>query len=180
MSIQTDLTRIKNAKAAIKTAIEGKGVTVPDATLLDGMAPLIESIQAGGGGFDFSAINDVSKVVSGSFTPLEDTYRYTFEHNLGGLKFFLAINESYCKATKSFAAAALIKNPNADSYFYTVARFYNNLGGNFNIGKPRTSVTNMFNFYQMYNDSILIGTNSSGSTYFSFLAGETIRWVAGV
>ena len=50
MSIQTELTRIKNAKAAIKTAIEGKGVTVPDATLLDGMAALIESIEAGGGG----------------------------------------------------------------------------------------------------------------------------------
>ena len=50
MSIQTELTRITNAKAAIKTAIEGKGVTVPDATLLDGMASLIESIEAGGGG----------------------------------------------------------------------------------------------------------------------------------
>ena len=49
MSIQTELTRITNAKAAIKTAIEGKGVTVPDGTLLDGMAALIESIQAGGG-----------------------------------------------------------------------------------------------------------------------------------
>ena len=49
MSIQTDLTRITNAKAAIKTAIEGKGVTVPNGTLLDGMASLIESIEAGGG-----------------------------------------------------------------------------------------------------------------------------------
>ena len=48
MSIQTELTRITNAKAAIKTAIEGKGVTVPEATLLDGMASLIESIEAGG------------------------------------------------------------------------------------------------------------------------------------
>lgn len=48
MSIQTDLTRIKNAKASIKSAIEGKGVTVPDGTLLDGMAALIESIEAGG------------------------------------------------------------------------------------------------------------------------------------
>ena len=50
VSIQTDLTRIKNAKAAIKAAIEGKGVTVPEATLLDGMAALIESIETGGGG----------------------------------------------------------------------------------------------------------------------------------
>lgn len=49
MSIQTELTRLTNAKAAIKAAIEGKGVTVPDATLLDGMATLIESIEAGGG-----------------------------------------------------------------------------------------------------------------------------------
>lgn len=48
MSIQTELTRLTNAKAAIKTAIEGKGVTVPEATLLDGMASLIEAIEAGG------------------------------------------------------------------------------------------------------------------------------------
>ena len=34
MSIQTELTRITNAKTAIKTAIEGKGVTVPDGTML--------------------------------------------------------------------------------------------------------------------------------------------------
>ena len=38
--------RLANAKTAIATAIEGKGVTVPDGTLLDGIAPLIESIEA--------------------------------------------------------------------------------------------------------------------------------------
>lgn len=67
MSIQTELTRITNAKAAIKTAIEGKGVTVPDGTLLDGMASLIESIEAGGGG-GFNFLNAV-EVVSGTITP---------------------------------------------------------------------------------------------------------------
>ena len=40
--------RLANAKTAIATAIEGKGVTVPDGTLLDGIAPLIESIETGG------------------------------------------------------------------------------------------------------------------------------------
>ena len=50
MSIQTEITRIESAKTAIASAIEGKGVTVPDGTLLDGMAPLIESIEAGGVG----------------------------------------------------------------------------------------------------------------------------------
>ena len=49
MSVQTEITRIESAKTAIATAIEGKGVTVPDGTLLDGMAALIESIEAGGG-----------------------------------------------------------------------------------------------------------------------------------
>ena len=59
MSIQTDLTRIKNAKSAIKAAIEGKGVTVPDGTLLDGMAALIDAIEAGGGGATEPYIEEV-------------------------------------------------------------------------------------------------------------------------
>lgn len=75
MSIQTELTRLTNAKAAIKTAIEGKGVTVPEATLLDGMASLIESIEAGGGGggADISPWKDI---VTFSLTPAEDLTGY--------------------------------------------------------------------------------------------------------
>lgn len=67
MSIQTELTRITNAKTAIKTAIEGKGVTVPDGTLLDGMAALIESIEAGGG-----LPSGISQIEYGTYTPTED------------------------------------------------------------------------------------------------------------
>lgn len=63
MSIQTQIDRLASAKAAIKTAIEGKGVTVPDGTLLDGMAALIGSIEAGGGGM---------KVEVFSLTPAEE------------------------------------------------------------------------------------------------------------
>ena len=79
MSIQTELTRLTNAKAAIKAAIEGKGVTVPDGTLLDGMAALIESIEAGGGGF---------QVALGTFTPAETIALnsippVSIEHNAG-------------------------------------------------------------------------------------------------
>ena len=68
MSIQTELTRLTNAKAAIQTAIEGKGVTVPSDTLLDGMAALIESIEAGGG----------VRVEQGSVTFSEEQGFYTF------------------------------------------------------------------------------------------------------
>ena len=76
MSIQTELARITNAKAAIKTAIEGKGVTVPDGTLLDGMAALIESIEAGGGGS--------GNFATGTFTTTDDiTSNVVINHNLG-------------------------------------------------------------------------------------------------
>ena len=74
MSIQTELTRITNAKAAIKAAIEGKGVTVPTWTLLDGMASLIESIEAGGG----------AKIATGSFTNIsQENYSTEITHGLG-------------------------------------------------------------------------------------------------
>lgn len=79
MSVQSEITRLENAKAAIKAAIEGKGVTVPEATLLDGMASLIESIEAGGGGF---------QVALGTFTPAETRALnalppLSIEHNAG-------------------------------------------------------------------------------------------------
>ena len=81
MSIQTELTRITNAKAAIKTAIEGKGVTVPAGTLLDGMASLIESIEAGGGA-----------IYTESITPSEaKEAEFYITHNLGVVPNFAAI-----------------------------------------------------------------------------------------
>lgn len=71
MSIQTEIDRLASAKAAIKTAIEGKGVTVPDATMLDGLASLIDGIETGG--FDFSALNSATAAVSGTVTPASNT-----------------------------------------------------------------------------------------------------------
>lgn len=50
MSIASEINRLQTAKADLKTAIEGKGVTVPSSTKLDGYADLVDSIQAGGGG----------------------------------------------------------------------------------------------------------------------------------
>lgn len=98
MSIQTDLTRIKNSKAAIKAAIEGKGVTVPDGTMLDGMAALIEAIQAGGGG-------ESVEISKGKITPNENiicskSSPYSISHGLSGkpdLFFLFAAGSSYNK-----------------------------------------------------------------------------------
>ena len=74
MSIQTELTRITNAKAAIKAAIEGKGVDVPSGAKLDGLAALIEAIQAGG-----VQIGNFSTVKYGSFQLAEDASEYTID-----------------------------------------------------------------------------------------------------
>lgn len=47
MSVASEITRLQNAKASLKTAIEGKGVTVPSSTKLDGYADLVDSISGG-------------------------------------------------------------------------------------------------------------------------------------
>ena len=69
MSVQAEISRLESAKDAIKTAIEGKGVTVPDGTLLDGMAALIAEIEAGGGG----SVEPFTKIISGTITFAEKT-----------------------------------------------------------------------------------------------------------
>lgn len=74
MSISTDLTRLQSAKAAMKTAIQNKGVTVPDDAKLDAFAALIDSIPAGGGS---------GNIASGTFTPADASSDVTVEHGLG-------------------------------------------------------------------------------------------------
>jgi len=49
MSVQTEITRLEDAKAAIIAAVEGKNVVVPEGTKLDEIASLIETIKTGGG-----------------------------------------------------------------------------------------------------------------------------------
>lgn len=74
MSISTDLTRLQSAKAAMKTAMQNKGVTVPDDAKLDAFAALIDSIPAGGGS---------GNIASGTFTPADANSDVTVEHGLG-------------------------------------------------------------------------------------------------
>ena len=66
---------------SIVAAVEGKGVTVPDGTLLDGMASLIESIEAGGGA-----------IYTGSITPsTTQLSEFIVQHNLGVVPNFAAM-----------------------------------------------------------------------------------------
>lgn len=47
MSIASEITRLQTAKADLKTAIEGKGVSVPSSAKLDAYPALVESISEG-------------------------------------------------------------------------------------------------------------------------------------
>ena len=115
MSIQTELSRIINAKAAIKAAIEGKGVAVPEATLLDGMAALIESIEAGG-----SDYGPFSKIIAGTYTPVEDMNAF----NLPGVSY----TNGYVLAIAYDSASGTITSGHfrvgIDAYITRVSRYY--------------------------------------------------------
>lgn len=50
MSIATEISRIQQAKADIKTAIEAKGVTVPSSATIDTYDDYVSQISGGGGG----------------------------------------------------------------------------------------------------------------------------------
>lgn len=50
MAISDEITRLQSAKSALKTSIEGKGVTVPSSAKLEDYPALVDSIEAGGGG----------------------------------------------------------------------------------------------------------------------------------
>ena len=65
MSIATEITRLQTAKADLKTAIEGKGVTVPASALISDYADLVESISGGGGSQKY---DDLVAAINGNFT----------------------------------------------------------------------------------------------------------------
>lgn len=70
MSIQTELARIKGAKADLKSWVEENGVTVPDGTLLDGLVTLAKTVETGGGGDDAAVVD---ALIDGSITEISNS-----------------------------------------------------------------------------------------------------------
>lgn len=64
MSIASEITRLQNAKASIKTSIEAKGVTVPSSAKLDTYSSYVDQIQTGGG------TSKISDLIEGSITSM--------------------------------------------------------------------------------------------------------------
>lgn len=188
MSIQTELTRITNAKAAIKTAIEGKGVTVPASTLLDGMASLIESIETGGGSGGGVQIGNFSTIKYGSFQLAEDVSTYTIDLGYKGSglnpvveQFFLSRDMpstfSGTSTTNSLVVAASLKNVTSAASSgsgVNVARYYNSSG------RISTSTVGICEFNDIAGDStprtLTLYTMKANSDC-KLTAGATYNWI---
>lgn len=92
MSVQSEITRLQNAKTALKTAIEGKGVTVPSSTKLDGYSALVDSIETGGGGNVSTVIvtnGEPLPVISGNYTINGNTI--TLSNNCSAAEFYYTL-----------------------------------------------------------------------------------------
>ena len=73
--IGVEIDRIKAAKTSIKASIEGKGITVPAGTKIDGMSSYIDAIDTGGGvSLDvITAASLPATVVDGQIVVITDT-----------------------------------------------------------------------------------------------------------
>ena len=85
MSINTELARIKGAKADLQSWVEENGVTVPDGTLIDGLVELAKTVETGGGG------EQSLGYATGTFIPERDTKLVVITHNLGRIPSFIFV-----------------------------------------------------------------------------------------
>lgn len=124
-SISEQIARLQTAKDAIKTAIEGKGVTVPDTTLLDAYAALIDSIEAGGGG-DVLNFFGGSKYCITEVTPTSDTEQITITPDdttiLDSPKFLL-VTQDIPAARNAVQTRAIARVPSINNYISAVIAF---------------------------------------------------------
>ena len=86
MSVASEITRLQDAKSALKTSIEAKGVTVSDSTLISDYPAYVDQISTGGGGGDDILIDLIERdfttfnIPSGT-TKIGD-YTFYYKRNL--------------------------------------------------------------------------------------------------
>ena len=158
--------------ASIVAAIEGKGVTVPDGTLLDGMASLIESIEAGGGGGGINA-------TAGTITVSSDVMDYVLTHGLGEVPkfFFIGMMENY-------SALQGKTNILISAYGFSDINIQYHISASANVNAPsgvyrEAAITDARNIKQSLaqaNEETI--TVAYATAYKNLIAGATYRWVA--
>lgn len=153
MSVGTEISRLENAKAAITTAIAGKGVTVPSGTKLDSMAALIDSIQAGGGANALLEWFGGSKYYTTTVTPTSNARKITITPDdatiLDSPKFLLVIQD-ISAARNVVQARAIARAPSVDAHVSAILAF--------SIGRV---CVNCFTYVNAYDGSSVYSTANS-------------------
>lgn len=110
----------KTFAAAAAAAIEGKGVTVPDGTLLDGMAALIGSIEAGGGTGGGGGAES-GEWACGTYTPSDTTIigisYMTIETGLPSIRFFAFFRDQTVGTPTGYEYMAAVWDYNGGNYY---------------------------------------------------------------
>lgn len=174
MSILSEITRLKNAKAAIAAAIAEKGVTVPDGTLLDGMAALVGEIETGGGS---SWSDSYSVFATGTFTPTEDSTEVIintgipFDSSNYLSQFLIIWREPDMTTVSGFYIGTIraLSETNSSTHMGVI------VGSNpaANVASPLKKDNSS---YPTIGDSVWSITNIS-STSISFRGGKSYRWL---
>lgn len=201
MSVQSEITRLANAKTALATAIEGKGVTVPEGTKLDGMAALVEAIEAGGGGgtnIDWRGF----PVLTGTFTPSQDIssdftisfqdgerLRYKTKNGSHGMwkpmfllfpdtQFVSSKTQGYIQNIGSFPNTGEVgSSPNNTGtiFAYTDGSSVNTT---YVIGVYRVTISqNGFNSSLSYQEVTILSVKIPATSYLKLKSGLTYRWM---
>lgn len=179
MSVQSEITRLANAKTALATAIEGKGVTVPEGTKLDGMAALIERIEAGGG--VELQYNRLYSAATGTFTPAERTKvevnsPLVIEHNAGIIPFVVKITSNDMAAAGDLEFIVAWRIPHYAATYYDRSQLYSVLSKRGSSSTNRS--TKYGNIYSGRLDTwdIKNVVLAQGDTIFYVDAGKTYTW----
>ncbi len=154
--------------APIVAAIESKGVTVPDGTLLDGMASLIESIESGGGGG--------TKISIGTYTPTNDTAYITVPHMLGVIPTFAFVCVMY--GGSKTGLLMLFQSELTRDICDQHGNYYITEGEQLTSDASTASRPYNIKAYGANESNISFGINTSGYTL--FVAGNTYQWIVGV
>ena len=165
MSIVTEISRLKSAKSAIAAAIAGKGVTVPDGTMLDGMAALIEAIEAGGGGGGVLP-TPFTNITTGTFILASLSYcnKYPITHGLGIVPTLFAVYNDV-DVSKSGSVA----------YIIYLAHSNTNTTGHGAYADSKNNIKTALTASQVVVDENTFTFNSS-ENYFG--SNRQFRWVA--
>ena len=167
MSIQSELTRLTDAKAAIKTAIEGKGVTVPDTTLLDGMASLIESIESGVSGVWCGSVTLVSGTRSLVVSPVVGDELYNAVKGNKVIGIALETGHTEDKTNRNLGGGGIT---NANNREFDIGVYYYNNTYSSRSNDP----SRIFSPKASINTGVYFG---GSNTTFSYEAGKTFIWV---